>query len=279
MGHIKKILKFLILATTITFKAKSQLNLEAHEEKFLGLPKVNYFKIKHYLIDGLKTSFKPSKKETYPAFADGSKISLWPEKSGSIKFEGPDWLQYLGIYLDLSFNPLRHHRNIIPEKTHYTENADTYKSSHTINSKINLSSKRPSENMAFVLALRANYLKTKKLPTGRLQPYIGIGPSLLFADQKIKFKFTVAPRTNDKNSSILLKNLHKNKPKNRSSKSGIGLSLNTGLRQMLSPNFSLDYSLKYRVSSLSFSFDSDDSSPTKNHSSLFNLKLELAYHF
>jgi hypothetical protein len=275
-----KIIGIFILSIFLNSNVNSQLYLEGYGGGMLGFSDVAHLKTKNtYGIKGLRGSFGVPTKQTVSTFVGGLKLGLWFDKTGSVRFDGPECLKHLGFYLDLSFNPLNYHQKIDSVKIRYTEDPDSYKNSHTARAKIHLSSKGSSETVAFMLALRANYLKTKKIPTGRLQPHLGIGPSILFTGQRVKL--TVYPHSiDDNNFSLILGKPYKIKPKHKCSKADISLSVDAGLRQMLFKNLSLDYSFKYRLAPISFRYHNEDEPISIKHRyNLFSFQLGLGYHF
>lgn len=280
MNKKTRILGTFILLIFLSPKSNCQLYIEGYGGGMIGWSDIAHLKTKNtYGINGLKGSFDVPTKQTASTFVGGFKLGLWFDKMGSVKFDGPECLKHLGFYLDLSFNPLNYNHKIKSVKIRYTEDPSSYKDSHTARAKIHLSSKGSSETLAFMLALRANYLKTKKIPTGRLQPYLGIGPSVLFTSQKTKL--TVYPHTiDDNNFSLILSNPYKIKPKHKCSKADISLSVDAGIRQMLYKNLSLDYSFKYRLAPISFRYQNDDEPISIKHRyNLFSFQLGLGYHF
>jgi opacity protein-like surface antigen len=274
ISKIKFIAILLILIVSAS-PIKPELYIEGYGGGMMGLSDIAHLKTKNtYGINGLKASFDVPTKRTASTFLGGLKLGLWFDKTGCLKFGGPDWLKHLGFYLDLGFNPLDYNHKI-KSKIHYTQDND----SHSAHAKIHLSSEGSSETLAFMFALRANCFKTKKIPYGRLQPYIGIGPSVLFTSQRTKL--TVLPHSTDYNNfSIILLNPYKIKPKHKNSKADISLSVDAGLRQMLLHNLSLDYSFKYRFAPISFKYHNDDKPISIKHRyNLFSFQLGLGYHF
>lgn len=275
MSTKAKILGTFVVLIFLNPKAACQLYIEGYGGGMIGFSDVTYLKTENtYGINGLNGSFDVPTKQTESTFVGGLKLGLWLDKSGCLKCGGPDFLKYLGFYLDLSFNSLDYNHRINSE-IHYMQDQDV----HSSRANINLSSEGSSETLAFMLAFRANCLKTKKIPTGRLQPYLGIGPLVLFTDQKINL--TVYPHTiDDNNFLIILRNPYEMEPKHKCSKAGIGLSLDAGLRHMLLHNFSLDYSFKYRFAPMSFNYHNDGQPISIKHRyDLFSFQLGVGYHF
>jgi opacity protein-like surface antigen len=124
-----------------------------------------------------------------------------------------------------------------------------------------------------MFAARYGFLPDSEVPFGRLQPYVAVGPAIMWSTQQPKLMvantvFGVSPGS--------------------SSSTNIALAVDAGLRYMCLKNVSIDLSFKYRYATPSFSYSSSasgapvlipisfDYKPTYN---LFSGQLGVAYHF
>ena len=198
-----------------------------------------------------------------PAVMGGLKIGTWFVKEGFLGMNYPAWMKYLGFYLDFSYHRLDFRRGTglwvnptVPESF-----MDTFFSEGT------------AATLAFMFAARYGFLPDSEVPFGRLQPYLAVGPAILFSSQRLAF-FNV-PGT-------ALWGLQAPSQ----SSTDIALAVEAGLRWMALKNVSLDASFKYRYATPSYSYpgligtmggvESVTFSPTYN---LFSFQVGAAYHF
>jgi len=165
-----------------------------------------------------------------PAFQGGGKLGLWFDKSGvlsSINFR--PWMKYFGFYLDLSYHRLDIGRERAQAKfTEFGEGKFVEYGSFPF------SSEGDAFTLAFMFAARYGFLKDSEVPFGRLQPYLAVGPAILFSSQhpniagiKLESSSAVSP----------------------------ALAVETGLRWMALKNVSVDVSFKYRYAKPSYDFN------------------------
>ena len=198
-----------------------------------------------------------------PAVVGGLKIGTWFVKEGFLGMNYPDWMKYLGFYLDFSYHRLdfRRGKGLWLNPTVPDSYLDTFFSEGN------------AATLAFMFAVRYGFLPDSEVPFGRLQPYLAVGPAILFSSQRPAF-FSV-PGTGPWALQAPSQ-----------SSTDIALALEAGLRWMALKNVSLDASFKYRYATPSYSysglFDSAGSvqsftfSPTYN---LFSFQVGAAYHF
>ncbi|MHB8068645.1 MAG: outer membrane beta-barrel protein [Desulfobaccales bacterium] len=198
-----------------------------------------------------------------PAVMGGLKIGTWFVKEGFLGMNYPDWMKYLGFYLDFSYHRLNFRRGkgtwnnpTVPESF-----VDTFFSEGT------------AATLAFMFAARYGFFPDSEVPFGRLQPYVAVGPALLFSTQQPAFFSVPGPTT------WSLKGPSQ-------SSADIALAVEAGLRWMALKNVSLDASFKYRYANPSYSYsgvvdslgavNSFTFSPAYN---LFSFQVGAAYHF
>jgi len=199
-----------------------------------------------------------------PAFMGGLKLGAWFEKSGVLAgINFPAWMKYLGFYLDFCY-----HRLDFPERT-----AGTWVlriGDIAIGGPRTFMSEGGAATLAFMFAFRYGFLPDKEVPFGRLQPYVAVGPAILFSWQQPTGKLVGTPQP-----------LIVSKFESESS-TDIALAVEAGLRWMCLKNVSLDVAFKYRYAQPTYNYDvpnfpgSVSFSPTYN---LFSVIVGAAYHF
>ena len=221
-----------------------------------------------------------------PAVIGGLKIGTWFVKEGFLGFNYPAWMQYLGFYLDLSYSRLNF--------THsYSHTAISFNAANSGGptfvgtSLTTFSSEGSVPTLAFMFAGRYGFLKDSEVPFGRMQPYVAVGPAILFVRQEPKFTFNPFTLTATDGSGLTLSSLSAFgwKPGSDSS-TVIALGVDAGVRFMMLKNVSLDISFKYRYTQPTFQYSFIDpftgignsfhASPTLN---LLSGQLGVAYHF
>lgn len=201
-----------------------------------------------------------------PSFQGGMKLGTWFVKEGFLGYNYPDWMKYLGFYVDFSYHALDSNRQqgnpifwlypgILRNFNFFGEN--------------NVRSEGSAATLAFMFAGRYGFLPDSEVPFGRLQPYIGVGPAILFTTQRQTINVTGFNFATDAKQYT-----------------NIALAVEAGLRYMALKNVSLDLSFKYRYSTARYTFDVFQANfglpytytynPTYN---LFSLQVGAAYHF
>ena len=206
-----------------------------------------------------------------PALVGGLKIGTWFVKEGVLGFNYPSWMKYLGFYLDFSY----HRQNLRHQNTGYQE---VYLGA--ANSGVwDFSTNGYVATLAFMFAGRYGFLPDAEVPFGRLQPYIAVGPALMFTGQTPRFSFTsyTGPWLTD------------NQDLASNSVVTVALAAEAGLRWMALKNVSLDASFKYRYAQPSFTYNvsaggnnfflAPHSVTMDQTYHLFSFQLGAAYHF
>jgi len=185
---------------------------------------------------------------TYPStakisFMGGLKIGTWFVKEGFPGFNYPNWMKYLGFYLDFSFHKLGIQRSIGSQKMFTTF---TYRPSGFQYYKF--FSQGTLATFAFMFTFRYGFRPDEKVPFGRLQPYVGVGPAIFISRIRPTIRFFTWSRPGEIFSSGYY-------GLSSESSVNVGLALEFGLRWMLLKNVSMDSSLKYRYVQTNYNFD------------------------
>jgi opacity protein-like surface antigen len=195
------------------------------------------------------------------AVIGGVKLGTWFVPTGFLGYSYPDWMKYFGFYTDFSFHRLDARRQQFPlfdPDEGFLGNADWH-------------SEGTVATWAFMFAARYGFFPDSEVPFGRLQPYVAVGPAIMFSTQRPKFDNGVSFSPGSADST------------------DICLAVDAGLRYMCLKNVSVDLSFKYRYAHPSYDYSGIGGtgeegtglvrttySPTLN---LFSFQLGVAYHF
>ncbi len=199
-----------------------------------------------------------------PAVLGGIKIGTWFVKEGFLGYNYPEWMKYLGFYLDFCY-----HRLDLKNQNFNT--ALSTGGAFTTFLNTDFRSEGTAATLAFMFAARYGFLKDSEVPFGRLQPYIGVGPAIMWTTQTPKVTFRTTGQNIDFDSE---------------GSTNIALAIDAGVRYMALKNVSLDLSFKYRYTNPSYTYTGAVDvtgapvgfryEPTLN---LFSVQLGAAYHF
>jgi hypothetical protein len=204
---------------------------------------------------------------TSPAVVGGVRLGINFVPTGTLGCHYPDWMKYFGFYTDFSYHKL----NV--SRTSCT--VDDFSDGGNFNGYFpgSFSSKGYVATWAFMFSGRYGFLPDAEVPFGRLQPYIGVGPAILFTAIKpqavVYSGNTVGAVANPSGDFVVVP----------------ALAVDAGIRYMVFPHISVDISFRYRYAQPNFKFNFTDMhggasslsfSPTYN---LFSGMMGVAYHF
>jgi outer membrane protein W len=212
----------------------------------------------------------------------GLKIGTWFVKEGFLGYSYPDWMKYFGFYTDFSFHRQEHP----PQQFSGTALIDPPSGWVPADVKGFISGEGTVATWAFMFAARYGFFPDSEVPFGRLQPYVAVGPAIMFTSFRPDVQKTVDTwewgylgRFSFGGGS--------------QSDVSIALAADAGVRWMCLKNVSVDVSFKYRWAQPHFEFDGNlsgknsysgyASGPTKvtidptYH--LFSGQVGVAYHF
>jgi opacity protein-like surface antigen len=212
-----------------------------------------------------------------PFFQGGLKLGTWFVPEGFLGFNYPRWMKYLGFYLDFSYHRLNQQVSREGTLTAWnTAGVVTYNSQFNPDGTLRRSGttwkcEGHAATLAFMFAARYGFLPDPEVPFGRLQPYVAVGPAILFTGQAVKFV--------DPNGIYSVVT-------GAQSVAVICLAVEAGVRYMALKNVSLDASFKYRFAQPSFSYSFPDINDGRTHEftlnrtyNLFSFQVGAAYHF
>jgi len=201
------------------------------------------------------------------AVIGGLKIGYWFVPTGFGGYSYPDWMKYLGVYTDFSYHRLD------VRQTQFTLHA-RQNNNQFANIQSDFESEGTVATWAFMLAARYGFFQDSEVPFGRLQPYIAVGPAVMFSTQRPKVGLSQTPFGISSGSE---------------SSADIALAVDAGIRYMCLKNVSIDLSFKYRYANPTYSFRGHLSNPVLldiptsfKYEPVYNLfsgQLGVAYHF
>jgi opacity protein-like surface antigen len=184
-----------------------------------------------------------------PSLMVGGKFGYWFSREGALKANYPNFMKYLGLELDISYNALNWGRQDV------------------VISPVNYATKIENNGFMVTAALllmgRYGFLPDQEVPFGRLQPYLGIGPCIVVTKTSLNIGRDY-----------------------KTSEADPGFMVETGLRYMIRKNFSIAGEFKYRYARIHA--DVDDTVfgipyglyvPMYTTYNLFSLTVGVAYHF
>jgi opacity protein-like surface antigen len=200
------------------------------------------------------------------AVIGGVKLGTWFVPTGFLGYNYPGWMKYFGFYTDFSFHRLNVRNAQGVEK-------DSFNGNFIASYPVDFMSEGTVATWAFMFAARYGFLSDNEVPFGRLQPYVAVGPAIMFSSQQPTINFTTigggGPMAGSQRST------------------DIALAVDAGIRYMCLKNVSIDLSFKYRGANPSYTFSGLDSTLAKEPVTykyqpaynLFSGQLGVAYHF
>lgn len=192
--------------------------------------------------------------KTDPAVIGGLKIGTWFVKEGFLGYNYPEWMKYFGFYTDFSFHRLVIRRTPVVAMVYAAAGAPGVAVPGVFQAE------GYAATWAFMFTARYGFLQDSEVPFGRLQPYVAVGPAIMFTG--------FVPSTSLNWSS--------------NSDATICLAVDAGVRWMCLKNVSLDVSFKYRYAEPQFDFSSLGGLRTASYGPsyhLFSGQVGVAYHF
>jgi len=182
------------------------------------------------------------------SFMGGLKVGTWFVKEGFLGFNYPNWMKYLGFYLDFSFHKLNIQRSIGSQKMFVTfVNRPSGFQYYKFFSQGNL------VTVAFMFTFRYGFRPDEIAPFGRLQPYVAVGPAIFISTIRPTIRFFPGRPDLPIGNIHLFSNGYYGLSQTTSV--NVGLALEFGLRWMLLKNVSMDSSIKYRYVQTNYNLD------------------------
>ncbi len=202
-----------------------------------------------------------------PAMVFGGRVGTWFVPEGALGFNYPNWMKYFGFYTDVSY----HRLDVTEESIRVRDfnDAGVFQG----NFPGTFYSKGYAVTWAFMFAARYGFLRNDKFTFGRVQPWVAVGPAILFTGMRPKATVyaggNVGALASPGWQSAVIP----------------ALVVDAGVRYMMFKNLSFDLSFRYRYAQPNFNFDFTDingGSSNLNFKPVYNLfsgMAGLAYHF
>jgi hypothetical protein len=196
--------------------------------------------VRHFEAHNVKVS---------PSVMVGGRFGYWFSREGTGARQYPDWLKYFGLAISVDWHELN------------------WPQQDVIISPINL--RTPLKNYglmvttSFLIMMRYGYMPDQEVPFGRLQPYFGIGPAVVFHD------------------------IHLNIGRDYKSTEGdVALVVESGVRYLIRKNVSINAAFRYKYAPVHAEVDDQLFDipmgvwiPLNTTYHMFNVLVGVTYHF
>ena len=197
-----------------------------------------------------------------PSVIGGLTIGYDFVREGFLGYNYPDWMKYFSFATDFTFNRFDMREQFGNLTVNGTPDVGFFPGWP-----IGPTGTRVEGTMAvwsFLFIGKYGFFPDSEVPFGRLQPYVAVGPGIMFSSLRGKMFFPVEEALRDVGDSSV----------------DIALVTEAGVRFMALRNVSLDVSFRYRFGSPSYSFSASGIPMTvKLDANQFNAIFRASYHF
>lgn len=209
------------------------------------------------------------------AVIGGAKLGTWFSKQGFPGFDYPDWMKYLGCYLDFNIHGLDYYREIGSRRMDITPSPPFLHFQH-----YKFLGHGNLITLGFMFAFRYGFFPREKVPFGKFQPYVAVGPALLITSYEPTLMF----QPNNNYELFPVYNIPREFTSSTRTHVSLGLATELGLRYMLTRFLSVETSCKYRYARPSLAYDLEIDGFTHHFRfapqfNLFSIQVGVAYHF
>jgi len=187
--------------------------------------------------------------KTDVAVLGGLKVGTWFVPEGFAGLNYPSWMKYFGFYTDFSYQRLYMRNQTLTGVDFFPANGNT--PTNGIHGQIE--SNGMVATWAFMFAGRYGFFPDSEVPFGRLQPYVAVGPAIMFSSMKPKIRANEISLVTGLPTGFILQQSQADQ-----SSTNICLAVDAGIRYMCLKNVSIDLSFKYRYAQPSYTFSGID---------------------
>jgi opacity protein-like surface antigen len=221
-----------------------------------------------------------------PAVLGGLKVGTWFVPEGFLGYSYPGWMRYFGFYFDFCYHRLDFRRQLGKWSLTLLQNGTLY----TFGAgDLTFWSEGVAPTLAFMFAARYGFFPDAEVPFGRLQPYVAVGPAIMFASQQPTLRYDNL-RFTGVGPIPPIPIFNGGRKLESQSDAALCLAAEAGVRWMALKNVSVELSFKYRWAQPSFryTFAEVQTFPGENPINaitlkptfhLFSFQVGVAYHF
>lgn len=204
-----------------------------------------------------------------PQVVGGVKVGTWFVKEGFLGYDYPEWMKYFGFYLEFSYHRL--------DNSHQAAHTIAYNLNNTRFRPSSFSSEGTATTLAFMFTGRYGFFPDNETPFGRLQPYISVGPAIIFTSM------------NPQIFSQAFNNTYYGVKPGNDSAANLGICAELGFHWMALRNVSIDVFYNFRyvrpkyswnyIDSLTGARTSFEMTPGSGGNELHSGNVGVSYHF
>lgn len=214
----------------------------------------------------------------YSSVIGGGKLGIWFSKQGFPSFDYPDWMKYFGFYLDFNYHGFDVLPGIGSRRMNITPSAYPYYQHYKFYGNGSITT------IGFMFAARYGFHPTEKVPFGKWQPYVGVGPAIMITSFKPTFVLQQALARVNAFFPISFPALPVKAYDSSETVVSLGLETELGMRYLITRFLSVDLSFKYRYTRPSLTYDTSLFGVTHQLTfapqlNLFSVQMGVAYHF
>ena len=202
----------------------------------------------------------------------GGKLGTWFSKQGFPGFDYPEWMKYFGFYLDFNFHGINYIQGVGTRRINISPSTYPYFDQYKFFGDGSIAT------LGFMFAARYGFFPREKVPFGKFQPYVAVGPAIMITSLGPTYMVqpshgNLFPFFGVVNAKAALKTTV-----------SLGLQAELGMRFMLTRFLSVETSFKYRYTTFAANYDVSIDGFTHQlrfapELNLFSLYSGVAYHF